>query len=150
MANTNVDVYLEQTLEAWEQCHFNRTLFQPSDLEGLRVNPLKLKVKPSATFRMQPFPANLCEKALSRSYGTSSCLRALKSVIIVRLHYSISFSWDHHGSGLSRSQLAAMYLRVTFPIRISIKMENNRIGAVRRCLRHQASVGKTIYRANRS
>jgi len=32
-----------------------RTLFQPSDQEGLKVvNPLKLKVKPSATFRMQP------------------------------------------------------------------------------------------------
>ena len=71
MANANMDVYPEPTLEAWEQCHFNldfpkldhlkaivreysRTLFQPFDQEGLRVKPLKLKVKPSATFRMQP------------------------------------------------------------------------------------------------
>ena len=29
-------------------------LFQPLDKEGLRVSPLKLKVYPSASFRMQP------------------------------------------------------------------------------------------------
>ena len=29
-------------------------LFQPFDKEGLRVSPLKLKVRPSASFRMQP------------------------------------------------------------------------------------------------
>jgi hypothetical protein len=71
MDNANVDVYPEAISEAWEQCHFNlafpkldhlkaivrehgRTLFQPFDQEGSRVEPLKLKVKPSASFRMQP------------------------------------------------------------------------------------------------
>ena len=71
MDNANVDVYPEASSEAWEQCHFNlafpkldhlkaivrehgRTLFQPFDKEGLRVEPLKLKVKPSASLRMQP------------------------------------------------------------------------------------------------
>ena len=71
MDNANVDVYPEAISEAWEQCHFNlafpkldhlkaivrehgRTLFQPFDKEGLRVEPLKLKVKSSASFRMQP------------------------------------------------------------------------------------------------
>jgi len=66
-----VKVYPEPTLEAWKQCHFNldfpkldhlkaivrehgKTLFQPFDREGLRVEPLKLKVKPSVSFRMQP------------------------------------------------------------------------------------------------
>ena len=29
-------------------------LFQPFDKEGLRISPLKLKVHPSASFRMQP------------------------------------------------------------------------------------------------
>ena len=30
-----------------------KTLFQPFDREGLRVQPLKLKVNPAATIRMQ-------------------------------------------------------------------------------------------------
>ena len=40
-------------LKAIVQEH-GRTLFQPFDQEGLKVKPLNLKVKPSATFRIQP------------------------------------------------------------------------------------------------
>jgi len=71
MDNANVDVYPEPISEAWEKCHFildfpkldnlkeivfehGRTLFQPFDQKGLRFEPLKLKVRPSASFRMQP------------------------------------------------------------------------------------------------
>ena len=70
MANANMNVFPEPTLEAWERCHFNlefpkldhlkaivrehgRTVFQPFGQEGLRVKSLNLKVKPSATFKMQ-------------------------------------------------------------------------------------------------
>ena len=40
-------------LKAIVQEH-GRMLFQPFDQEGLRLKPLKLKVKPSETFKMQP------------------------------------------------------------------------------------------------
>ena len=66
----NLDVFPSQVSEPWESCTFNpdfpqlerlkdivkshgAILFQPFDQEGLRVSPLKLKVHPSATFRMR-------------------------------------------------------------------------------------------------
>ena len=60
-------MFPDLNLEAWEACHFNpdfpeldtfkeivknhgKTLFQPFDREGLRVQPLKLKVNPAVSF----------------------------------------------------------------------------------------------------
>ena len=98
MDNANVDIYPEPILEAWERCHFNldfpkmdhlkaivrehaRTLFQPFDQEGLRVQPLKLKINPSATFRIKDL-ADLYVKGLyghSTSYWTNSCPRVFSN-----------------------------------------------------------------------
>jgi hypothetical protein len=71
LEESQLDVFPRPQVENWETCHFNpefpqldrlrdivkqhgAILFQPFDLEGLRVDPLKLQVRPSATFRMQP------------------------------------------------------------------------------------------------
>ena len=71
LENSTIGVFPDLNLEPWESCHFNpdfpeliqlqqivryhgNVLFQPFDHEGLRVQPLKLKVNPLATFRMQP------------------------------------------------------------------------------------------------
>jgi hypothetical protein len=71
MATSEMEVFPEYTREAWEQCMFNpdfpelerligmvrnhgKTLFQPFDHEGLRVEPLELHVPAVAKFRMQP------------------------------------------------------------------------------------------------
>ena len=71
LENSDFDAYPSQVSEPWELCTFNpkfpelerlksvvkshgSVLFQPFDKEGLRVSPLKLKVHPSASFRMQP------------------------------------------------------------------------------------------------
>jgi hypothetical protein len=71
METSTLEVFPEPSGEAWENCTFNpdfpkldrlkeivknhgSILFQPFDSEGLRVNPLKLHVQPTASFRMQP------------------------------------------------------------------------------------------------
>ena len=71
LENSTFGVFPDLNLEPWESCNFNpdfpelnklkqivryhgSVLFQPFDYEGLRVQPLKLKVNPLATFRMQP------------------------------------------------------------------------------------------------
>ena len=68
---SNIGVFPDLNSEAWESCTFNpdfpdldrlkeivklhgNVLFQPFDQEGLRVEPLRLKVNPAAQFRMQP------------------------------------------------------------------------------------------------
>ena len=71
LENSDLDAY-PSVSEPWESCTFNpefpelkrfksivkshgSVLFQPFDKEGFRVSPLKLKIHPSACFRMQPF-----------------------------------------------------------------------------------------------
>ena len=71
LENSTIEVFPGLNLEPWESCHFNpdfpdlnrlkhivryhgSVFFRPFDYEGLRVQPLKLKVNPLATFRMQP------------------------------------------------------------------------------------------------
>jgi hypothetical protein len=68
---SELEVFPEAIQEGMEQCHFNEdfpkldklkeivanhgsVLFQPFDQQGLKVDPLQLKVHPLASFRMQP------------------------------------------------------------------------------------------------
>jgi len=96
LENSDLDVFPSQVSEPWESCTFNpdfpqldrlkdivkshgSILFQPFDKEGLRVSPLKLKVHPSATFRMQP-----CR------FIRDGVLKPLKTMLSIRIRGSLN------------------------------------------------------------
>jgi hypothetical protein len=71
LEESSLDAYPRSNDEEWQNCHFNpefpqldrlkdivrdhgAVLFRPFDKEGLRVDPLKLQVRDTATFKMQP------------------------------------------------------------------------------------------------
>ena len=85
-------------------------MFQPFDKEGLRVSPLKLKVHPSASFRMQP--CRFIRDGILKPLRTMLDQFVYEGVLISDSScHSISHCqqerwWNSHGRGLSRSQYA--------------------------------------------